>query len=109
MRRFGSELPAPEMARRSLLEHVRASGDHIYRHGRGVLLYLAVRQAFFARLRRRDPVAAALTGDAQAELIAKRFGLTTAAVRNALQTPSSHERAHFRERISLLIELRNRL
>lgn len=109
MRRFGPELPAPEMARRSLLEHVRASGDHIYRHGRGVLLYLAVRQAFLARLRRRDPVAAALAGDAQAEMIAERFGLTASAVRSALQTPSSHERAHFRERISLLIELRNRL
>lgn len=109
MRRFGPLLPAPELARRSLLEHVRASGDHLYRHGRGVLLYLAVRQAFLARLRRRDPVAAALAGDAQVELIAQRFGLTPQAVRTALQTPSSHERAHFRERISTLIELRNRL
>lgn len=109
MRRFGPLLPEPELARRSLLEHVRASGDHLYRHGRGVLLYLAVRQALFARLRRRDPVAAALAGDAQAELIAQRFGLTPAEVRTALQTPSSHERAQFRERISTLIELRNRL
>ncbi len=109
MQRFGPQLPAPAMERRSLLEHVRASGDHLFRYGRGVLLYTAVRQAFLVRLRRRDPVAAALAGEAQVEAIAQRMGIAPALVRSALQVPPSHDRAVFRDRISTLIELRNRL
>lgn len=109
MQRFGPELPTPVMERRSLLEHVRASGDLLFRYGRGVLLYQAVRQAFFARLRRRDPVAAALAGDAQAQLLAKRFNLPMETVRDALAVPASRDHGKFRTRISTLIELRNRL
>lgn len=106
---FGPPLPAPPMDRRSLLEHVRASGDHLFRYGRGVLLYTAARQAFLARLRRRDPVAAALAGDAQAEAVAERLGVPADTVRTALQTPSTQDKAGFRDRISTLIQLRNRL
>lgn len=109
MQRFGPPLPTPALERRSLLEHVRASGDHLYRYGRGVLLYQAVRQAFLMRLRRRDPVAAALAGDAQVEMIARRFALPADTIRTALALPSRHERAQLRARISTLIELRNRL
>lgn len=109
MQRFGPALPAPAGERRSLLEHVRASGEHLYRYGRGVLLYIAVRQVFLARLRRRDPVAAALTGDVQVASIAERTGLPADRIRLALQTPGSHDRQGFRDRISTLIQLRNRL
>ena len=95
--------------RRSLLEHVRASGEHLYRYGRGVMLYSAVRQAFLARLRRRDPVAAALTGEPQVAAIAERTGLPADRIRTALHAPASHDRQAFRDRIALLIQLRNRL
>lgn len=109
MSRFGPQLPAPAMARRSLLEHVRASGDLLFRYGRGSLLYIAARHAFLARLRRRDPVAAALTGEPQIEAIAARLAWPAEGVRAALATPSTHDKAAFRDRISILIELRNRL
>ncbi|HEY0862313.1 MAG TPA: DUF4350 domain-containing protein [Pseudoxanthomonas sp.] len=109
MRPFGPPLPAPSMDRRSLLEHVRASGDHLFRYGRGVLLYTAARQAFLARLRRRDPMAAALAGEAQVEAVAERLGVPADTVRTALQTPSTHDKTGFRDRISTLIQLRNRL
>jgi hypothetical protein len=109
MQRFGPPLPAPAGERRSLLEHVRASGEHLYRYGRGVMLYSAVRQAFLARLRRRDPVAAALTGEAQVAAIAERTGQPADRIRTALNVPASHDRQAFRDRISLLIQLRNRL
>ncbi len=109
MQRFGPPVPSPAVERRSLLEHVRASGEHLYRYGRGVMLYAAVRQAFLARLRRRDPVAAALTGDPQANAIAERIGLPVDRIRTALNAPASHDRQAFRDRISLLIQLRNRL
>lgn len=109
MQRFGPEWPAPAAERRSLLEHVRASGEHLFRYGRGVLLYSAVRNAFLARLRRRHPVAAALTGEPQIAAIAERFGLSDSVVRTALQTPAGHDKQAFRDRISTLIQLRNRL
>lgn len=109
MQRFGPQVPAPAGERRSLLEHVRASGEHLYRYGRGVMLYAAVRQAFLARLRRRDPVAAALTGEPQVAAIAERTGHPADRIRTALNVPASHDRQAFRDRISLLIQLRNRL
>ncbi len=109
MQRFGPPVPSPAGERRSLLEHVRASGEHLYRYGRGVMLYSAVRQAFLARLRRRDPVAAALAGEAQVAAIAERTGQPADRIRTALNVPASHDRQAFRDRISLLIQLRNRL
>lgn len=109
MQRFGPQVPAPAGERRSLLEHVRASGEHLYRYGRGVMLYAAVRQAFLARLRRRDPVAAALTGEPQVAAIAERTGHPADRIRTALNVPASHDRQALRDRISLLIQLRNRL
>lgn len=107
--RFGPLLPVPASARRSLLEHVRASGEHLFRYGKGPLLYAAARQAFLIRLRRRDPVAAALTGEAQAAALAERFGLPASRLLRALQVPSARERRDFADRISLLMHMRNRL
>lgn len=109
MQRFGPLLPAPQAERRSLLEHVTASGEHAWRYGYGHLLHAAVRDAFLARLRRRDPVAAALDGEPQAALIAARVDLTPAQVREALSTPMPRDPAGFRSRIATLIRLRNRL
>ncbi len=109
MPRFGPLLPSPPAERRSLLEHVRASGDLAWRYGYGHVLHEAVRAAFMARLRRRDPQAAALEGDAQAALIAERFGMTPNDVRDALSTPPARDPAAFRARIATLIRLRNQL
>ncbi len=109
MQRFGPLQPSPASERRSLLEHIRASGDHLFRYQRRALLYAAVRNAFLARLRRRDPMAAALSGDAQASAIAERLGLPVDQVRTALQSPSSQDKPAFRDRISTLIQLRKRI
>ncbi|MET1162040.1 MAG: DUF4350 domain-containing protein [Pseudoxanthomonas sp.] len=109
MQRFGPLRPAPPAERRSLLEHVRASGEHLFRYNRRALLYAAVRSSFLARLRRRDPVAAALTGEAQIAAIAERLGMSADRIRTALLPPSSHDKPAFRDRISTLIQLRNRI
>jgi hypothetical protein len=50
-----------------------------------------------------------LTGEAQADAIGKRLNVAPNAVLQALQTPASHDKPAFRERISLLIKLRNQL
>ena len=107
--RFGPWLPSPLGERRSLLEHVRASGEHLSRYNKRVLLYAAVRSAFLARLRRRDPLAAALAGEAQVGALAERLGLPAAAIRTALQAPASHDKAAYRDRVSTLIHMRNHL
>lgn len=107
--RFGALLPSPREERRSLLEHVRASGEHLHRYGKTPLLYDAVRQAFLARLRRRAPLAAALSGDAQAHAIAEHLQWPLARVHNALQLPASQDDTALRERIRLLIQMRNQL
>ena len=109
MQRFGPLRPTPAGERRSLLEHVRASGEHLFRYNKRALLYAAVRNSFLARLRRRDPVAAALTGEPQVAAIAERLGLPLEQVRTALQAPPSHDKPAFRNRISTLIQLRNRI
>ncbi len=107
--RFGALLPSPREDRRSLLEHVRASGEHLHRYGKSPLLYDAVRQAFLTRLRRRAPVAAALTGDAQAQAIADHLQWPISRVQTALQIPPSQDDVALRERIRLLIQMRNQL
>lgn len=107
--RFGPRLPSPEPARRALLEHVQASGEHLWRYGRASALYAAVRDAFIARLRRRDPLAAALDGRAQAEAIARRTGVDPVAIEHALQTPRPNDAADFRHRIARLLQLRQQL
>lgn len=107
--RFGPRLPSPEPARRALLEHVQASGEHLWRYGRASALYAAVREAFIARLRRRDPLAAALDGRAQAEAIARRTGVALADIEQALQTPRPGDGADFRHRIARLLQLRQQL
>lgn len=107
--RFGALLPAPASGRRSLLEHLRAAGEHSHRYGRGHLLYQQARDAFLARLRRRDPYAAALEGDAQAEAIAARTGWSAMEVRRALQAPRPFDPKDLQHRITRLVQLGSKL
>lgn len=107
--RFGPLRPAPAPGRRSLLEHVQASGEHLHRYGRLAPLHRALREAVLARLRRRDPLAAALEDGAQAAAVAARTGLPAAEVTAALDTRPPFDAKEFRARIAGLIALRNRL
>lgn len=110
MQRFGPLLPAPASERRSLLEHIVASGEHAYRYGYAHLLHAAARNAFLARLRRRDPQAAALDGEPQLALLAERFpDVPPSELRDALAMPFAYDHAAFRTRIATLVRLRNRL
>lgn len=115
MQRFGPQLTAAAVERRSLLEHIVASGEHAYRYGYAHLLYDAVRDAFLARLRLRDPQAAALQGEPQLMLLAERFkDVPAGEIRDALLPPAfnvnaANDHTAFRTRIATLIRLRNRL
>ena len=109
MQRFGPALPPPPQERRSLLEHIQASGEHLRRHGLSSLLHAAMRESFLARLRRRDPLAAALEGVAQAEAIAARTGLPAPEIEHALRSPRPRDAGDFRLRVARLVEMRKRL
>lgn len=103
--RFGPLLPSPPEERRALLEHVQATGEHLYRYGRAHLLHAALRAHVLARLRRRDPLLSALDGAARDAAIAAHTGLTDTEVREALQTPRPYDFHDFRQRIARLIAL----
>lgn len=107
--RLGPLLPSAPMDRRSLLEHVQASGEHLYRYGKRATLYAAVHAAFMQRLRRRDPYIAALEGPAQIEALARRTGLSVPEVEAALRYPRGDDRKDFVLRIARLLQLRRRL
>ena len=107
--RFGPLLPAPQAPRRSLLEHLQASGEHLLRYGQLAALHRALLTTVQERLRRRDPLAAALEGEARASLIAKRTGLSANDVRTRLDTRPPRDAHEFRQRIARLIDLRKRL
>jgi Domain of unknown function (DUF4350) len=53
--RFGPLVPDPPRDRRSLLEHVEASGDFLWRTGRGGDLVQGARQALLHRIDVREP------------------------------------------------------
>jgi hypothetical protein len=107
--RFGPLFPSPAVERRSLLEHIQANGDHLYRYGRSATLYDEVLQAFMRRLRRRDPYAAALEGPVRVEAIARRTGLSVNEVEDALRYPRPNDSRDFVLRIAKLLQLRRRL
>ena len=107
--RLGSLLPSPAVERRSLLEHVRASGELLLRFGHGARLYHAVQALFLHRLRLRAPLAAALDGDARDQAIADLLGWPRSRVGSALTPPSPHDSSALRERIRLLLQMRSLL
>lgn len=107
--RFGSELPSPRDERRSLLEHVRASGELLLRHRQGKALHAAVAALVMRQLQRRAPVAAALDGPARDQAIADVLGWPPAQVARALAPPPDNDTSAMSERISLLLQMRRLL
>lgn len=107
--RFGSVLPSPVAERRSLREHVRASGDLLLRQRQGVRLHAAVRALFLRRLQVRAPMAAALDGAVQEHAIATLLDWPPARVHTALAPPAAQDLAALKERIALLLQMRRLL
>ncbi|KAF1012741.1 MAG: hypothetical protein GAK31_03958 [Stenotrophomonas maltophilia] len=104
--RFGSPLPAPALERRSLLEHVTASGELLLRFGDGQRLHAAVRDLFLQRLQLRAPLLAALDGGDRERAIAERLQWPISRVRMPLQPPRPRDSTALRERIRLLLKMR---
>lgn len=107
--RFGPLLPVPAAHRRALLEHVRAAGEFAWRRHRSVALHAALLNMWRKRLASRDPLIAALDGDAQVEALSQRLGIDAGRIRHALRPIGLNRPDAFLQSISTLIDMRNRL
>lgn len=82
--RFGPLLPDPPRDRRSLLEHVEASGDFLWRTGRGDELLQGARQALLHRIEVREPAWHRLPGPELVQRLAAGSRLPAARIDRAL-------------------------
>jgi pimeloyl-ACP methyl ester carboxylesterase len=106
-RRFGPMLPEPATERRSLIEHIEASGNWLWRAkgGRDVLL-AAARQETLALLRRRAPELHPLGDDEKAARLARLCNAQLIDMRSALHGPAASQPAAFTRQIQLLQQVR---
>lgn len=108
-RRFGPPLPQPGLRRRSLLDHVRASGAFFWRAGRQEKLLRGARAALLDDLRRRHPGLALGAQPQQASRLASLTGQDEAEVARALFHPCPSDEFEFTRIIQLLALVRKNL
>lgn len=108
--RFGPLLPLAPRHQRAVLAHVQAAGEFAFARGRGVALHAAVLRAFRLRLRRRDPVTAALALEPLIQTLAGRLpDIPAARIRHALQPQELARPEHFLAAIRTLMQLRAKI
>lgn len=107
--RLGPVLPDPPRDRRSLLEHVEATGDFLWRSGQAEELVQSTRQALQRRVEVRQPTWAKLPARELVERLAAAAGLAAPAVQQALHAPVQDDPAAFVNTIQTLETLRRSL
>ena len=107
VRRFGPMLPQPAVERRSLMEHIAASGAWLWKAdgGSGVLLD-AAREETLSLLRRRAPALFRQPSQQLPALLARDTGLDPEHLAQALQDDASRHSVTFTRQIRTLQELR---
>ncbi|CUI08396.1 DUF4350 domain-containing protein [Massilia antarctica] len=108
VRRFGPIVPAPKAERRSLLEHIDASGAWLWKAdgGRQVLLD-AARDDTLALIRRRAPALFRMPESELWAILARDCALLDADVIEALEQDAASHVTRFTRQIRTLQELRN--
>lgn len=102
--RFGPLVEARPLDRRALLEHVQAAGEFLYARDRGRGLHRRLCAGLLARVRRQDPGAEDLEGEALYARLAERYRLAPAQLARAFETPADAQA--FRDSIAILARLR---
>jgi hypothetical protein len=105
--RFGPLEPRPEAVRRSLIEHVRATGEFLWRNGEGRRLWQSALAATRAGMARslpptRDP-------DKQFELLEQKTGIGAGRLRQAFYPPPKPGAEEFARAIATLEHVRKKL
>jgi hypothetical protein len=107
LRRFGPRLPAPAPERRSLMEHIGASGAWMWQSAQGREQLLAsVRARAMAVALRRVPALAGKPLATQIAQLAELTGIGAARLEEALDTRASGHPQEFTRQIGTLEELR---
>lgn len=107
--RFGPPIPEPEPSRRSLLEHLAATGRFLWRHRDGQRLLRATREALFHRLHRVHPGWASLPPDELCQRLAAHTGLPEPDVFHALRYDRHPDPRDFTRAIRTLDHMRTQL
>lgn len=108
-RRLGPVLPDPEPVRRSLLEHVDASGRLLWNEGQGARMVRAARAALLQRLERVHPAWARLPMPVLSSRLADFAALPEPDVRRALLDDHPVDASAFRDVLRTLERLRRSL
>ncbi|MBT9569483.1 MAG: DUF4350 domain-containing protein [Thiobacillus sp.] len=108
-RRFGPLSAAPTLARRRLLDHIKASGHFLWRNGQQTTLLKAARDALKQTLIKRHPVWSGASPVALSGFLAERIGADPTRVQQALFEPYPTHEHTFTEAISLLETIRKTL
>lgn len=107
--RFGPvQAPAPAR-RRSLAEHVRASGEYLWRHGQSTLLWRATKGLTERRIERVLPAASFPNADAHMHALARRSGIDVTHLETILHAAHPPAPEAFATTIATLNQLRNAL
>ena len=104
-RRLGPLTPPPDRRRRDLLEHLDASGDFLWRHGRAALLVESSRRRILGAWLKRHPDVALADRHQQAEALADVTGEPVERVYRTFVAQPEDARA-FVEQAALLQRLR---
>ena len=107
LRRFGPMLPQPAIERRSLMEHIGASGAWLWKaDGGSAVLLAAAREETLALVRRRAPGLFRLPVQELPAALARDTGLDPEQLAQALQDDAARQPARFTRQIRTLQELR---
>jgi len=109
VRRLGPLIPDTSVERRSLMEHVEASGRFLWRRGARAELLAAVRRALRDRIQQRHPGWMRLPKAELHRALAKRAGLRGADVARALEDPTEPGPERFEHAVRTLDRLSREL
>jgi len=108
-RRFGPMQADPIPSRRSLREHIQASGRFLWYHGHRPHLIEAARQATQRRIQQRHPAWHGLAGDELARCVAEATSLPISEVQWAMHVESLSTEAEMARYMNTLNTIGNRL
>lgn len=109
MRRFGPPQPAAQPVRRSLREHLLASGRFLWQHGHQARLLEDCRLALRRRIEAVQPGWVTLTPAVLAERLAALTGLPVEDIKTALSQPARRNEHEFTRLVDTLETLRKML
>jgi len=107
--RFGPLLPTKLRQQRSLMEHIDASGDFLWRQQKSAELIHSAREALFAAVEKRHPGWQALSETDQLMLLADLTGESYETLKTTLATLDAQQQRDFTDLIQRLSFIRKKL